>query len=371
MRTGLVACRLACGLALVFAGACTVFNGLDAQPDGEPLAVDGGQDDASVAANDSGGMANQARRMVHPGDGYLPLADGARLCSRVAECPLIAASFMVSMGLSVPTTNFAACVDLVSGRLPPTRVGVALQTATLACVAAARSCAEAGRCVPYESIADEDPRCAHASLPDGGWQNRCDGNGTVVNCAYDQVLHCEHSFFGPGARCIVGDDGVGACGLDKNCATGPSDCLGTLYEFCNGGNVRQTWECPLAGYVCGPDETVDGGGSSVCTQSGHVKACTTVGARCIGDVVSVCDGDNYSEYDCKALGAKCEASEGVPRCRRADDECTPLDVGIDACASDGTEAIALCVSGKRATFDCASIGLRCVASPGARGSCAR
>jgi hypothetical protein len=96
-----------------------------------------------------------------------------------------------------------------------------------------------------------------------------------------------------------------------------------------------------------------------------LKPCTAQGTDCAGDIVTVCDGFNLSEYNCAALGGTCSKTGGSARCKRPADGCTPFDPGLNKCT--GTQ-ISLCIGGKPATFDCASVSKQCVAGAGAQSS---
>jgi hypothetical protein len=355
------------GSLAILAVACTVFDGAATGNGGFAALTD-----ASDDVNDPGeGGADGGVRTVSAKNAYLPLAEAARACSHVSTCPFLATSIAESMGLLLPNTNFSACVDWLAGPLPTDRPGLPIQRTSLACVALARTCEEAGRCLAIEYLGPANPRCAgETATPDGGpLATRCsDDDSVVIDCNVDQLLHCSHPSYGRNARCLVGDDGNASCAVDRNCNTGGGECLGTFFTSCNPGNVRQVWDCPASGYTCGPDPSADAGlnGLSACLQGGSVRPCDQVVSTCVGDVVSTCDGFDWSDFNCASIGAKCVKTDGLPHCTRTQDACTPSSDAIGMC--DGT-SIALCVGGETVHFDCAQIRETCVAPPGQHARC--
>jgi hypothetical protein len=125
-------------------------------------------------------------------------------------------------------------------------------------------------------------------------------------------------------------------------------------------------QCPVSGYTCGNDP--DSGISQCLTRPNGAKTCVGQGlATCDGDFVQVCDGKMLSEFDCSAIGGTCVLGEGPPRCARPNETCTPFDLAVNQCHGS---RIDLCVAGSPTSFDCASIGQRCVASGTQRAVCA-
>jgi hypothetical protein len=354
--------------------ACTTFDGVSARNDafeaGTPVAQDAEEGKTVDAVREDAPAEGDApAREAKPAmPGLLPdLATAARLCSRVHECsPLLAYSIAGSLGLPISGSNFSACVSWALAPVPASRLGRDLQARALACIAAAGSCAEAGGCLAYESIADDDPRCA----TDAGKSTRaCLPNGDVVDCGYRRIEHCKDPTFGTSAKCAAK---AALCADDGNCTAAANDCRLSNLEICNSGSdpdgvgVRTSFTCAVEGLAC--DTNGDLGFPDCVTAPGHPKPCTSVGmATCSGDLALVCNGAMNSQFDCAGVGGTCVPDEGVPRCKLPGDKCSPVDMGVNAC--DGRR-IALCAAGQRAVFDCTTIGQRCVAQRGQRAACA-
>jgi hypothetical protein len=169
------------------------------------------------------------------------------------------------------------------------------------------------------------------------------------------VLHCTTQLYGPGSKCLSDDAGFYRCGVDNNCAGVPV-CQDSLFESCAGG-VHEAINCEAAGYTCG---TVADAGIIGCLTGDQVKTCDSEGATCTGDVASICDGFNISEFDCAAAGGTCVKDGANVRCARDGDKCSPLDPGLNVCDGD---VIKLCVGGALTNFDCSSVNKK-TCSPG-------
>jgi hypothetical protein len=250
-------------------------------------------------------------------------------------------------------------MDMVAGPLPPTRLGVDVTRVTLQCMADATSCDALGRCLDFEFIAADDPRCAiDAGVPEGG--TCIDDGGAVLLCSSGQVLHCQNPYFGTNAQCLLGSDGNSYCAIDKNCGglAGGAACEGPLQDFCNDGKLHATVDCGVGGYRCGVD--VDAG--VACLTGNVYRPCgPNTSVSCVGDVLTVCDSANISEFDCAALGGTCK-NDGAPRCARLSDSCSPFDGNVNVCIGD---TVQLCIGGKSVSYNCRSIGQTCAA-----GACA-
>jgi hypothetical protein len=333
------------GLTASFAASCTTFNGLS--PGG---AVDSGGGDVTPDSPDSG---------PNP-PGYLSLADAARLCSRVVQCPALATDVIASTTVPVDANNYSLCLHWLTGPIPPDRVGFAAQQQAFTCMLKAATCADAAACLYEEPLSMTDPRCADAGVnpPD-----TCIDNGnTVLSCYYGYALHCNSPYYQSGTKCLhgmIGDAGDVGCALGTNCVNGAG--CSTFYDYCGIDNLHYSLDCAVAGYSC--DTAADA--STVCDTAGTYTACNTRGAMCSADMnsVTVCDGYEVSTFDCASLTPKgtCSRKDGPGRCVRPGDTCSPFDMTSNQCTQT---SISLCIGGQPASFDCASIGLKCVPTAG-------
>lgn len=342
------ALRLALPIASLLAAlapSCTTFDGVTLQGDG---GAESGDDAASCAPEDS----PQA---------LLPFADAARVCARVASCPLLSTSLALSNGVPVDPLTYSLCVHWLAAPVPPSRVGLPVQRQVLSCMAKATSCGDAAACLAFEALPAGDARCA-----DAGATSHCVDSSTVARCDQSLVFHCGAATFGPGAQCIQGNDGQYVCG-QTGCP--PTACQGDLIDGCQYPAMRHVdTDCAAAGLNCGPDPS-DPQQVTCLTEPGKVLACGAPGSTsCQGDKALVCVGGQLSEFDCSSLpGGTCTADGGGARCVvPRDDACSPYDADVDVCT--GT-TITLCVDGRHVCFDCASIGQQCV--PGSGGATAR
>lgn len=374
------ASRAALGIALAigaFAAACTTFSGLTV-PGGEGDGGNGKLDGSTLTdGRDPLGDAVPTQETGSDGGGagitFLSLDDAARICSHLDKCPALGKSITYSIAVALDPNNYSLCMDTLAGPVPSTHVGTALQSATLACVAKGTTCLSAAACLSQEFMDTTDTRCnrvpkdAGPDAPPGIYQY-CDTDAqALVRCDPDytpDVLHCATGYFGPSATCVTTPDGTKTCASGTDCPT--TSCSGNQLTYCTASGVHAVINCAELGQVCGADVTVDGGYLE-CLTSDRLKTCTTAGSDCDNRIVSVCDGFDRAEFDCQNLGGTCTKSAGSARCQRPSDECVPEDPKINVCTGS---KISLCVGGKNATFDCASIGLGCVpAKSGLSGRC--
>lgn len=329
---------LATGL---WVAACTVFDGLEARRPG-PSNTDADADQPVV--------------------GFLGIDDAARACSQIFKCPRLPRSVLFSISVPIDNLNFSQCMDWLAGPLPANRPGRRTQAQVLACIANARTCAEAGGCLSFEYIDPSDNRCS-----DAGGAAYCDKDRkNAVVCLDDPVVaHCGSAYFAPNSKCHEDDAGLLGCGIDLNCprdaAASPGFCNGSLRDFCSGLGVHVGIFCESMGLTCGVDR--DSGRADCLGSNGERATCTTAGAACKGDKIEVCDGVYRSEFDCTALDGACVQTGNAVRCARSEEECTPLDPDVNQCAADSDE-LTLCVGGRRRVFDCAAVGLKCAAAAG-------
>jgi hypothetical protein len=355
---------LALASCLLGFAACTTFSGVSVPTDAS--GVDGSSDTIVTPppppptdgpppdGSDSG-----------PGlPSFLPLGDAARLCSHLDKCPVLGKSITYSIAVALDPVNYSLCVDTLAGPVPPTHTGIALQSATLACVAKGATCTSAAACLSQEFLDTGDTRCNKVPKDAGpdaspGAYQYCDTDAqALVRCdpqyTFD-ILHCNAGFFGPSATCTQAPDGTHLCASGTDCPT--TACSGNQLTYCGVSGLHVVTNCASYGQVCGTDVTNDAGGFQ-CLTSDRLKTCTAAGSDCDNRIVSVCDGFDRTEFDCQSLGGTCTKSAGAARCQRPNDECVPEDPKINVCT--GTK-ISLCVGGKATSFDCASVGLTCIA----------
>jgi hypothetical protein len=354
---------LGAALATALAASCTTFSGLSAAP------ADGGRTALPADARVEGSDGSDGGPETAPGDAapeasgkpaYLSMQDAAKACALIFHCPLLASSIMASISVPVDRLSFSLCMSWLAGPLPPNRPGIQTQSTTLACIAKAKSCVEAGSCVSLENFEPADPRCADAG-PDAAEQC-ADDAATVLRCAGHYALHCGAALYAPGSRCFVGADKSHWCALGTQCNVVPQ-CIGDLYEYCGASDLHASINCAAGGYKCGVpvgSET----GLPDCLTGDVLKPCTIPGVDCTGAIVAVCDGYQQSEFDCAALGGTCSKKDGPARCVRSDDKCTPFEPTVNVCDAKGN--IALCIGGAVTSFACTSVGLTCMPSAGAQ-----
>lgn len=326
----------ACAVSALFAftalPACTVF-------DNEVIVVE---------LPDAGSDA----RPINPPETFLSLAEGAKVCSRVAECPELAPSITITCGVPIDSVNFSVCMSWVTGSIPSNRTGIPGQRAVLGCFAAADSCLAAGSCLGWEILAPGDARC-----PDGSPAERCSDDGSsVIFCGNgNRVMHCSSLAWGPGSSCVAGFEGLLWCAVGPTCNV-LSTCHGNVNEYCLGdAQLPVEIDCAISGNECGIDPLE---GFADCLAEGRAQYCGGTGSACDADGrVTVCNGYVQSLYDCPDMGATCVQELGPPLCVRPGEACTPFDPDVNVCT--GT-TVKLCVGGEKIDFDCASIGKTCM-----------
>lgn len=333
------------GLAACTAASCKLFDVAPPSPN-----ADAGDGDAGPSPGDAG--------VVYPG--FVSLESAIRACSRVTGCDAtMAESLQQSLAISIDATNFTHCVDALAGPLDPDRLNEATSD-RIECIASAKSCGAATACMLYQSDETTDPRCATLNKE----ANCVDDGGTALVCGGGTSLKidCANPAFGPGASCqiFVLDDGRehALCVLSTPCAA-TETCRGTLFDGCVSGPKpgHQVIDCAPSGSRCVAAE----------------RGCA--GARCIGPTATTCEATrmavcglgSVTNVDCAHIGATCIKSSTTVACARADDECNVFDEPRkDRCVDGAT--IGLCVGGKKTTFSCASVGMKCVPAAGIKSS---
>lgn len=340
----------------LLASACTTFYGLEPEP-----------------GTSSSGTGGAGGSVLFKPTSLLPIFDAAHLCSLIATCPTLGDSVIASTALPVvipgasDARNFSSCVEWLTAPLAPDmgaapRAGFTELRSMIVCMAATTTCADAGRCAFYEAIEAADPRC---SMKTG---SRCE-MGAAIDCDALRVSHCKTKGYAPGSECLLGGDGAAACAVgtcqttDVSCdhTTEPGASEPSYVFFCGMSGLRKGINCRAVGDTCNDGAAaLDERG---CFDSMGLSKCTTLGeASCFDDRVRVCSGAFVGEVDCGALGETCVYEGFTARCAPANPVCSPFDANVNQC--EGT-TIHLCVDGKKADFDCATIGKGCVPGAGA------
>ncbi len=341
--------------------ACTTFNGLSAGDDGPPAATKDsgtGDDDADFDATtpDAAPDASDAAADSGAPPTYLTIAAAAKLCTRFQTCSLLSESVEDTMGVPVygtETTNYSACVDALSGPLPPGRPGIALQSLLLGCVIDATTCLEAKACLSYEDLDDNDPRCT--ASPEGEF---CSGNDETL-CDDGAIFHCANATY-LGSECLSkGDAGV-ECVKDDSCPPFESCTTATVEDYCTDIGGHAQYDCSINGDYCDIETDDAGDQYAECFQApGEVQAdCSFDKTSCDAKGrVSVCSGGVVTVLDCNALGEKCVAGATSFSCVPPGAACNPSSAGINVCTGD---MISVCVGGVESMVDCTQFGAHCV-----------
>jgi hypothetical protein len=352
---------LALALAVGTIVACTVWNDATVGPQpGQDAAPDNIVADSPSPPPDQ--VSSDASSDVDAGSlppGYLSFEDAARLCALSFACDQINISVAISLAVNIDSLNFSLCMDWAAGPLPPDHQGIAIQQQVLQCVAQAQSCIAAGECLPLEDLDPGDPRCVGS---DGGEYCVGDAGDTKLNCGQTPFAqHCNNGQLTPGQSCHQGfaadggPNGLHWCSLTPagvNCPATPSTCMGSIEDYCGiPDELHSRYNCQTVGSTCG----INDAGFLQCGSF----PCTTVGPSCAGDNVVVCDGNEGAPFNCAALGGTCSSKGNFFRCTRPSDACDSTDSDINQCGDAG-DTISLCIGGQKTSFDCSSIGKKCL-----------
>lgn len=383
MRLGGFAIFVFSLFALTSAG-CTAFNDLSAS---EPASLSGGGDDAGPVppppppppvdggvnrgAGDGSGSPLACQDAVSQGaNAYLTVEDAAKVCAVLPTCdPAVPLSITYSLGVSFGPGDFSSCMQSLAGSIPTSRIGVHEQQTMLQCLVG-KSCTDALGCLPYEVLGKGDTRCNGK-----GTSVFCGDPNTLVDCGAMAVSHCEQPLFGQGATCLTGtgtdstgasittsECALGTCSCDSSGCNSPTACVnGNTEEICDKNVFSISYDCSLSGYTCVEQDSTGNVGLNCASQDTQVLTCSALGeTQCAGNVLEVCDGFQFSEFDCGAEGGTCSSEGGPAHCVRAADKCDFYSQGINGCAGSN---VTLCIDGAPGCFDCASIGMRCAADP--------
>jgi hypothetical protein len=336
--------------ALAIPGPCTTFNG------DSPAPPDAGADVA-----DAGVL------------GYLVIDDAIAVCSLVAGCPTLPYSIGISLAVPVDSRYFGSCVQMLAGRIPPSRRGLELQRGVLQKIVGKRSCDEALAVLPVELLVD-DTRCNVGNGCSNNAAIACDDGGTGQKLG--TLSRCAPGLGGPTCRSFPVDASAYALCAEGPCTATHSEahCEADSLVTCDLANdFSLGFDCTWVGLGCG---TADGGGFpyTTCLAPEDDARCPGFGASgCSGDsaryCVAVSSSPAWSRFACADVGASCVGGRfvdggGTPAIcspAPATADCSPYDPDVGTCA--GT-IVALCVDGQRTTYDCAKLGKRC--DPGAR-----
>jgi hypothetical protein len=333
--------------ALAIPGPCTTFDGDSPAP----------PDAAADAADADAGLTS-----------YLDFGDAIAVCSLVAKCPTLPYSIGLSLAIPLDSRYFGACMQMLAGRIPPSRRGLELQRGVLQQLVGKGTCNDALAAVPVELLAD-DTRCAagHACLS-ATEAVSCDDGGTGQT--FGSLSRCAATLGGPKCLSFTVDGGTYALCAEGTCTDthDEAQCNGSTLVTCSRTNgFRYSFDCAWVGLGCG---TADGGGFpyTTCLAPDGDEACPGFNASdCLADsaryCVAVSASPAWSRFACADVGATCVggrfADGGAPAiCTPppASSDCSPYDGDIGTC-TDST--IALCVDGKRTDYDCATLGKQC------------
>lgn len=314
--------------------------------------------------------------------GYLDLADAARLCTNVFSCgdpgqfPVgeeqdVGASLRASLGLPVDATSFSRCLTWFAGPVSPRVGGLVDQRATLATATVATSCAELVRGLDVQVFAAGNTSCAASPGIDA-----CTAAGDVKDCHRARVVRCPGARLTPGSTCQT-SGAVARCATDGLCK---NRCVSsTILGLCElGTGLTVNLVCASTGTSC-QSKTLNGPllSTDLCTNDITAEGTCVEGsegrARCAGakavrlchevqtlQVAKLSASFSFEEaiFDCAAFGASCLDGPGdaTAICAAPAAECSPDEPDVDRCEGD---AITVCLAGKRRRVDCAAIGAVC------------
>jgi hypothetical protein len=299
--------------------------------------------------------------------GFVPTETAVRACSKILSCPVVLSkSLQSSLAISIDATNFSHCVDALAGPLDPDRLNRATSE-RLECLASAKTCDEANRCMLYQIDVPPDPRCANAKatsicIDDGRAVLVCEAAANSIR------VDCANPAFPPGASCQIFVDAQGNdhgfCVVSTPCPASGNACRGTTFDGCvlrddsiGKAEGHQIIDCAAGGLRC------------VTTQTGCAgERCIDVTeTTCTSTRMAVCGLAEITNVDCAHIGATCIKSNTAVACARDGDECNVFDEPRKERCID-PETINVCIGGKNTTFSCASVGMKCVPAAGIRSS---
>lgn len=187
-----------------------------------------------------------------------------------------------------------------------------------------------------------------ADCPDTLAAARCDSAGNVaIDCNFGVVTSCD-LYGGSCSTYSVQGIAHAGCNVAPSCSDtdGLLHCAGNAAYTCYGGTGIGR-DCSLEGATCN-----GGAGSAGCYFEG--PACATAGSyTCRDDELVFCDSAlREFTYDCAAVGLSCVADGGTGNCLAPGFEASPCPA--DSCGPDG-KTITTCVGGASLAVDCSTI----------------
>jgi hypothetical protein len=258
----------------------------------------------------------------------------ATACAKYLSC-------RVDSGVQVVLRGVSDC--LVQNSTHPAFLATGLFASTpVDCIDAAGDCMAVRRCI------DGGLATGCAGIDPG--RSQCRGN-FLVTCAFGQATADDCSTAGffrdPGGTCLVGSDGVAACGFGR-CDPGapPAACDGGTQVSCAHG-IEQRFSCAGIGATCaaGSDGAMCVGPGALCTDY-----------RCSGDDLIACVGGHELSISCKdrPLPGTCISNATTTDCVPAPGPgCDPASY-TDHCSAT---RITYC-DGEERTVDCADLGFQ-------------
>ncbi len=291
---------------------------------------------------------------------------GGDATHKATAMPGIAATCAWLAACQVPGPSMVGCIELAS-RMPAIKAAMKLQGGIweadeyggfdvgphAACVSKAKSCQQVLAC-----LADGKP-CA------AGQPEQCQGE-VATGCDGERRFTLDCGALGLACRVFGGKKAF--CVAPAECKSGAGvSCVGDKATTCidtGSDTFAYTADCGVAGKVCSAGGGADPFGCV--PQQSAACASDTFVAKCDGDTTVNCVGGSVFRKVCGLLGQACVIDSAAGAGKVAKCVWGGLCAGEPACDGD---TIAYCEAGKRVGFDCASVGLKCVASAGGDADC--
>lgn len=286
-----------------------------------------------------------------------PIVDGiARACLMNNAC-----GFQSDLGLPADKCVDRLTQELVDGYVQRSPEGTSRNAQMIECARTSTSCDDYVRCVRFGGTCSGTV----AGSCQGTIADRCSTPGgntlpPIFDCAR-LGMTCEKT---RETTCVLPATAPACSG-----AVGSSTCDGNTRVHCRaragGGAAALREDCP-SGSTC-----IAVGTSTGCAPS--VGTCAAESARCEGDVLMACaklDGQlRELRTDCAKSGRRCLAdAKGVGACVPRAEECTRPARGESSARCNGN-ALEVCIEGRLARVDCASVGRsECKAVPAIPGA---
>lgn len=288
---------------------------------------------------------------------------GPALVEAIARTCLMnnACGFQSDLGLPADKCVDRLIEELVDGYVQRSPEGSSRNARMVECARTATSCDDYVRCVRFDATCSG----AVAGSCQGTVADRCSTPGggylpPVFDCAR-LGMTCEKV---GEATCVLPASAPPCSG-----AIGTSTCDGDTRVHCRaragGGSASLREECPV-GSTCRAS-----GSSTACAPP--AAPCGAEASRCEGDVMTACAKQDGAlrelRIDCAKSGRRCQADDrGVGRCVPRAEECVRPSQGASSARCNGN-ALEVCVEGRLARLDCASVGrTTCKAVPAIPGA---